>query len=195
MIFLRVSIDTPGLFHALARSLPEGHQPRTVFGRKRRRLLGLTESLELDLQIAQLHQLLVPAPLQFAGDQTIVGINGIVLTMRPGGFVLGLLDGILDLLALVGLLLTLRLHRGQRRLDPERLQPIENLLGDDAINPHPAEADAVIGCFGAERTTAGISLRIAAFPVYWICRRRPHRAQRNSPGNNASPRLMEPRPI
>jgi hypothetical protein len=71
-------------------------------------LLRLDQCLELGFQIAQLRQLLVPAPLQFTGDQTIVGINGIVLTIRPGGFVAGLLKCILDLLTLVRLLLTLR---------------------------------------------------------------------------------------
>jgi hypothetical protein len=74
---------------------------------------------------------------------------------------LGLLDCVLDVLALVAMMLALDLHRGERRFDPERPQSIEDLLGDDAIDAHAAEADTVVGRFGAENTTAGISLRIA----------------------------------
>ena len=33
----------------------------------------------------------------------------------------------------------------------EGLQPIQHFLGDDAIDPHPAEADAIGDGFGAER--------------------------------------------
>jgi hypothetical protein len=43
------------------------------------------------------------------------------------------------------------------------LQPIQHFLGDDAIDPHPAEADAIGDGFGAERSLASISLSIAAF--------------------------------
>ena len=61
------------------------HQPGTIFGRKGRGLLGLAEVVELHLQIAQLYQLLVPTPLQLAGNQAIVGIDGVVLPASPGG--------------------------------------------------------------------------------------------------------------
>ena len=125
-------------------------------------MLGLAEVVELHLQIAQLYQLLVPTPLQLAGNQAIVGIKGVVLAACPGGLVLGLLDRILDLLALVAMSLVLSLHRGQRCLDSERLQSIEHLLGDGTVDPHPAEADAIVHRFGAERPATDISLRIAA---------------------------------
>jgi hypothetical protein len=111
----------------------------------------------------QLSQLLVPASLQFAGDETIVRIDRVILFTRAGGFVLRLLNRVLNLLALIAPLLVLGLHRGQCRLNPKRLQPVQHFLGDDAIDPHPAEADAIIGGQVAERPFAGISLRIATF--------------------------------
>jgi hypothetical protein len=51
----------------------------------------------------------------------LTGINGIVLAARPRSLVLGLLDGILNLLALITLPLILSLHDGERRLNAERL--------------------------------------------------------------------------
>jgi hypothetical protein len=84
-------------------------------------LLGLAEVVELHLQIAQLYQLLVPTPLQLAGNLAIVGIDGVVLAASPGGLVLGLLDSVLDLLALVAPALIVGLHCGKRGLDSERL--------------------------------------------------------------------------
>ena len=89
-------------------------------------------------------------------------INGVVLTACPGGLVLGLLDGILDLLALVALALVVSLHGGKRGLDTERLQPVKDFLRDGTIDPHAAEPDAIIHRFGAECAAADISLRIAA---------------------------------
>ena len=126
-------------------------------------MLGLIEVIELHLQSVQLYQLLVPTPLQLAGNQAIVGIDSVVLAACPGGLVLGLLDGVLDLLALIALALIVGLHCGKRGLDPERLQPVKDFLRDGSIDPHAAESDAVIDRFGAERATADISLRIAAF--------------------------------
>jgi hypothetical protein len=35
-------------------------------------------------------------------------------------------------------------------------------LRDGSIDPHAAEPDAVVYCFGAERAAADVSLRIAA---------------------------------
>jgi hypothetical protein len=61
----------------------------------------------------------VPTPLQLAGNQAIVGID-CRLTASPGGS-LGLLNSVLDLLALVALALIVGLHCGKRGLDTERL--------------------------------------------------------------------------
>ena len=142
--------------------LAQGHQLGTIVGRKGWRLLGLAEVVELHLQIAQLCQLLVPTPLQLAGNQAIVRIDGVVLAACPSGFVLCLLDSVLDLLALVALALIVGLHRGKRGLDPERLESVEGFLRDGSIDPHAAESDAVISRFGAERAAADIPLSIAA---------------------------------
>ena len=163
MIFLRVSIVAPGLFHALARSLPRDISLARSSAERAGALLVLIKAFALDLQVTQLNQLLVPASLQFAGNQTIIGVDRIILPTRPGSLVLGLLDSVLDLLALVVLVLVLGLHRGQCGFDPKGLQAVQHFLSDDAIDPHPAEADAIVDGFGAERAFAGISLRIATF--------------------------------
>jgi len=122
----------------------------------------LAKIIELHLQGVQMYQLLVPTPLQLAGYQAIVGIDSIILAACPGGLELGLLDGVLNLLALVALTLIVGLHCRKRGLDPERLQPVKDFLRNGSIDPHAAEADAIINCFSAERAAADISLRIAA---------------------------------
>ena len=100
------------------------HKLCAILGRQRGRILRVSERFELDLEVAQLDQLFVPAPLQLAGDQPIVGIDHIILATSAGGLVLGVLDCILDLLALVAMSLVLSFHRGQRCLDSEGLQSI-----------------------------------------------------------------------
>jgi hypothetical protein len=146
----------------LRQGLPQGHQPGTIFGRKGWTLLGLAEAVELHLQIAQSYQFIVPTPLQLAGNQAIVGIDSVILAASPGGLLLGLLDSVLNLLALVALSLIVHPHCGKRRLYPERLQPVKDFLRGGSIDPHAAEPDAVIDRFGAERAAADIPLSIAA---------------------------------
>ncbi|WFU31367.1 hypothetical protein QA635_33180 [Bradyrhizobium brasilense] len=85
MIFLRVSMDAPGLFPRLGQILAESHQPRAIRGGKRWSMLRLFEGLELDLQVAQLDQLLALAPLQLTGNQPVIGIDGVVLSPCPSG--------------------------------------------------------------------------------------------------------------
>lgn len=101
-------------------------------------------AVKLLLKLAQVGQLLVPASLEFTGDKPVLGINRIVLAACTLHLVPGLPASILDLLSLVTMLLALRLHGSQRRLDAERLQLTENLLGHGPVNPHTAEADAVV---------------------------------------------------
>ena len=127
--------------------------------------------------------------------RAIVGINGVVLTAWPRCLVLGRLDRIFYLLALVALALVVSLPGGKRGLDSERLQPVKDFLRDGTIDPHAAEPDAVIHRFGAERAAADISLRIAALASVLNMQASPQRAHRNKLGNRASPRRIEPRPI
>jgi hypothetical protein len=61
------------------------------------------------------------------------------------------------------MVVALSLHGGQRRLDPERLQAIENLLSNDPVDPHAAEADAVADGLGTELPATDVALGIAAF--------------------------------
>ena len=108
-------------------------------------------------------QTLIPSMLKFSCDEAVVGIDGIVPTPRKGGFIAGLLKGKIDLAPLLGILDLPCLHSTDRCFDTERLEALDHLRANRAIDPHAAEPDAIIDCFGAERTTADVSLSVAAF--------------------------------
>ena len=82
--------------------------------------------------------------LQFGRDEAVVGIDGIVLPPRTGGLVARLLEGEFDLAPLLDSLDAARLHGADRRLDAERLQTLDHLGADSAIDPHAAERDAPV---------------------------------------------------
>jgi hypothetical protein len=84
------------------------------------------------------------------------------LATRSGRLVLGLPKNVFDLLAFVALALGLSLHRGQRSLYPQWLQPIQRFLGDMTVNAHSAKPDAVVYGFRAKGSAADIALRVAA---------------------------------
>jgi hypothetical protein len=100
------------------------------------------ELIDDQLQIARRHQALVPSPLQLAGYKPVLGIGGIILALRPGRLVTGLLQGKFKLVLLLGALLTSRLDRRQRRLDAQGLEAVQHLRGEAAVHAHSAEGDA-----------------------------------------------------
>lgn len=159
MIFLRVSADTPGLSQALAKSLPKVicladlRQKGLRFARFGRGYRVATPDHAI---VAASRSNVAPARQQ-PGDcrDRRHRIGG------PGGLVLGLLNGIFDLLALVALAFTVGLHCGKCGLDTEWLQPGNNLLRDGSIDPHPAKPDAVTDRLGAKLPTANVSLCVA----------------------------------
>ena len=77
----------------------------------------------------------VPALLQLGGDEAVVGVDCIVLPPRPDRLVARLLDRQLDLAALLGVLRAPRFHGADRRLDAERLNPLDHLGTDGAVDP------------------------------------------------------------
>ena len=96
-----VSLATPGLFHARSRSAPGTSQSLPI---DRAQPAGRGEPsvrFKLGLDGAHFRQPLVPSLLEFARDETVVGVDGVILASRPSGFVARLLERQLDLPALV----------------------------------------------------------------------------------------------
>jgi len=106
------------------------------------RLPARIELFDLQLKIARRHQALVPSPLQLAGHKPVLGIGGIILALRPSRLVTALLQGKFELTLLLGALLTARRDRRQRRLDAQRLETVQHLRSEDAVDAHSAESDA-----------------------------------------------------
>jgi hypothetical protein len=84
-------------------------------------------------------QALIPAPLQLASDQAIVGIDGLVLSASAGGLVARLLQSQFEVTQLLGLLVTAGLHSCKRRLDTKRLQTRDDFRTDRAIHAQAAK--------------------------------------------------------
>ena len=141
MIRLRVAGVAPGLCQARSTIGAEREQALPL-GRGQRRLRARRQRIPLVFERAHGEQALVPASLQLGGDEAVVGIDGVVLPPRPGRLVARLLERQLDLAPLLGILGAPRFHGAERRLDAERLQPLDHLGADSAIDPHAAERDA-----------------------------------------------------
>src|SRR5271155_3267710 len=89
-------------------------------------------------------QTLIPSMLKFSCDKAVVGIDSIVLTPRKGGLIAGLLKGKIDLAPLLGILDLPCLHSTDRCFDTERLEALDHLGANGAIDPHAAERYAWI---------------------------------------------------
>ena len=79
-----------GILPSLHQVLAERHEPLAVRLSQGRRFVCV-EPIDLEFKIANRNQALVPSMLQLAGDQAILRVGGVILAMRPGGFVAGLL--------------------------------------------------------------------------------------------------------
>ena len=77
--------------------------------------------------------------LKFNCDEAIVGIDGIVATPRKGGLIARLLKGKIELAPLLGVLDLPCLHSADRCFDTERLEALNHLDANGAIDPHAAE--------------------------------------------------------
>jgi len=70
--------------------LTERHEPLAIGLSQSRRLVSV-ESIDLEFKIAYRDKALVPSPLQLTGHQAVLRISGVILALRPGGLVAGLL--------------------------------------------------------------------------------------------------------
>ena len=119
-------------------------------------------SSELFIERMNIGECLVPTPFQLTGDQSIVRIDPIILSVRACRFKPCMFKRILQLLLLLNTLLAIVIHGGQGRLDTEGLQPVENLLCDRAIDTHTAKGDAGASSHVVRGSSTNVALRWAA---------------------------------
>src|SRR5271163_4690488 len=100
------------------------------------------EGIELVLEPSLLFQALVPTPLQFSGNQSVVGIDGVILPSGVRRFETRLLDRQFNLPALLGVFAPARPQSRQRRLDAQRLNTLDHLRGNRTVDTKTAEGDA-----------------------------------------------------
>ena len=103
------------------------------------------ERCELILKASLFFQALVPAPLEFARDQTVVGIDGVILPSSVHSLETRLLERQLDLSMLLAVFASSRLKSRQGRFDAERLNALHDLGGDCGVDAKTAEANAALG--------------------------------------------------
>jgi hypothetical protein len=139
--------------------LAQDHKSIAI-GNAQTRLGRGVELCQLLFERTQRHQPLIPSPFEISCDKPVLWIGRIVLAVCACGLEAGLLDRVLDLPPLVRLFPIQGGQRGQCRLDPERLNAIEDLPGNSTIDPHAAEAYAAHLGPLAKRTTARVALRI-----------------------------------
>jgi hypothetical protein len=109
-------------------------QQRVPFGWARARRLRNAERVEFLSTQTLLLQALVPTPFQFARDQPVVGIDGVVLPSGQRRLEAGLLQRQFYLAALGAVLAPAGVQRRQRRLNAERLEAFDHLGGDTGVN-------------------------------------------------------------
>ena len=102
------------------------------------------ERIEFVLKPSLLLQALVPTPLQFAGDQPVVGIDSVILPSSVRGLETRLLERQFDLSALLAIFASAHLKSRQRRFDAERLNALDHLGGDRGVDAKTAEGDAAL---------------------------------------------------
>jgi hypothetical protein len=90
--------------------LAEGHEPLAI-RRRENQLAAVLQLVDLELETPHRGQAFVPPPLQFANHQAVLRVGGVVLALRPGRLVAGLLQGKLELTSLLGAALAARLDR------------------------------------------------------------------------------------
>src|ERR1039458_4377004 len=156
MIRLRVTAFAAGRCQAASRSAPI-----CLLGAQGRRPLS-EQRLQLLLQRAYSREGGIPPPLELAGDKTIVRIDSVILSSRPGCFVPRLLERQLGLaLFLARLVLAFR-DRVDRRFNTERLQQPHDLGSHRLVDPQSAERDTGISAGVAPGRVAIIA---AAVPL------------------------------
>ena len=119
------------------------------------------ERIEFVLKPSLLLQALVPAPLEFARDQPVVGIDGVILPSSVRSLETRLLERQLDLPALLGVLASTFLKSRQSRFDAQRLNALDDFGGDRGIDAKTAEGDAALRPVVEEGALAVIARDVA----------------------------------
>src|SRR5271169_1326676 len=123
------------------------------------------EGIELVLEPSLLFQALVPTPLQFSGNQSVVGIDGVILPSGVRRFETRLLDRQFDLPALLGVFAPARPQSRQRRLDAQRLNTLDHLRGNRTVDTKTAEGDAALHAVVDQGSSAVIARDVTFGPA------------------------------
>src|ERR1700722_7107505 len=123
------------------------------------------EGIELFLEPSLLFQALVPTPLQFSGNQSVVGIDGVILPSGVRRFETRLLDRPFDLPPLLGVFAPARPQSRQRRLDAQRLNTLDHLRGNRTVDTKTAEGDAALHAVVDQGSSAVIARDVTFGPA------------------------------
>ena len=99
------------------------------------------QRLQLLLECAYGREGGIPPPLEFASDQTIIRIDRVILSARPGCLVSRLFERQLDLALFFARLVLAFRDRVDGRFNTERLQQPHDLGSHRLIDPQSAERD------------------------------------------------------
>src|ERR1700692_1369803 len=139
---------------------PHLQQTLALLGAQGRRPLS-EQRLQLLLERAYGRGGGIPSPLELASDKTIVRIDRVILSSRPGCLVPRLLERQLELaLFLARLVLAFR-DRVDRRFNTERLQQPHDLGTHRLVDPQSAERDTALSAGGAPGRVAIIAADVA----------------------------------
>ena len=141
---------------------PDRRQIRREVGKRHGRHIRLTSRMKIVRGNAAFHvihacQRPVPTLLQFRGDQSVPGIDGIVLTESPiGGVTCSLQVPVERSPHVVSTRFFLRISCG-RRSDRTRLNNLEDRAFDRVIDPQSAKSDAARLTIVQPATCAAVS--------------------------------------
>ena len=106
-----------------------------------------------------------PTPLQFSGNQSVVGIDRVILPSGVRRFETRLLDRQFDLPALLGVFAPARLQSRQRCLDAQRLNTLDHLRGNRTVDTKAAEGDAALHAVVDQGSSAVIARDVTLGPA------------------------------
>ncbi len=99
--------------------------------------------------------------LQFASDQPVLWIDGLILSTGTISFIARLLQSEFKLTQLLSVLATTRPHGGKGRLYTKRLQPRDDFQADRAIHTQAAKRNASVSAMIYLAATAVIAANAA----------------------------------
>src|ERR1700761_3739188 len=100
-----------------------------------------------------------------SGNQSVVGIDGVILPSGVRRFETRLLDRQFDLPAPLGVFAPARLQSRQRRLDAQRLNALDHLRGNRTVDTKTAEGYAALHSVVDQGSSAVIARDVALGPA------------------------------